>query len=167
MPQPRWRARLNTPEWLIASNESKRNKDFFPSGEETWQILSDTFQHKLSTLRLKNATRRFSFVTTKRPISGSFSPACWLLVELQVSQLKMSARLSGLLIFLHIDSRLHDVLGATGMCFVYPLDFARTRLGADIGKTASDRQFNGIFDCMKKIVKTDGVRGLYQERVNK
>lgn len=52
--------------------------------------------------------------------------------------------------------------GATGMCFVYPLDFARTRLGADIGKTASDRQFNGIFDCMKKIVKTDGVRGLYQ-----
>lgn len=52
--------------------------------------------------------------------------------------------------------------GATGMCFVYPLDFARTRLGADVGKSAAERQFNGIFDCMKKIVKADGVTGLYQ-----
>lgn len=52
--------------------------------------------------------------------------------------------------------------GATGMCFVYPLDFARTRLGADVGKSVADRQFNGIFDCMKKIVASDGVTGLYQ-----
>jgi len=52
--------------------------------------------------------------------------------------------------------------GATGMCFVYPLDFARTRLGADVGKSAAERQFNGIFDCMKKIIKADGVTGLYQ-----
>ena len=27
--------------------------------------------------------------------------------------------------------------GATSMAFVYPLDFARTRLGADVGKTAA------------------------------
>ena len=26
--------------------------------------------------------------------------------------------------------------GASSLCFVYPLDFARTRLGADIGKNA-------------------------------
>ena len=49
------------------------------------------------------------------------------------------------------------------MCFVYPLDFARTRLGADVGKSAAERQFNGIFDCMRKIVKADGPTGLYQE----
>ncbi len=29
--------------------------------------------------------------------------------------------------------------GATSMLFVYPLDFARTRLAADIGKTGADR----------------------------
>ena len=30
--------------------------------------------------------------------------------------------------------------GATSLCFVYPLDFARTRLAADVGK-ANDREF--------------------------
>ena len=52
--------------------------------------------------------------------------------------------------------------GATSLLFVYPLDFARTRLGADIGKSAAERQFNGLLDCLMKIVKTDGVSGLYQ-----
>ena len=60
-----------------------------------------------------------------------------------------------------------NIIGATGMCFVYPLDFARTRLGADVGKSVADRQFTGIFDCMKKIVASDGITGLYQEKVNK
>jgi len=52
--------------------------------------------------------------------------------------------------------------GATGLCVVYPLDFTRTRLGADIGKSAAERQFTGTVDCMKKIVKADGLTGLYQ-----
>lgn len=29
--------------------------------------------------------------------------------------------------------------GASSLCFVYPLDFARTRLAADIGKSGGDR----------------------------
>ncbi|XP_015265084.1 PREDICTED: ADP/ATP translocase 4 [Gekko japonicus] len=52
--------------------------------------------------------------------------------------------------------------GATSLCVVYPLDFARTRLGADIGKGPEERQFKGLGDCLLKIVKTDGPRGLYQ-----
>jgi solute carrier family 25 (adenine nucleotide translocator) protein 4/5/6/31 len=52
--------------------------------------------------------------------------------------------------------------GATSLCFVYPLDFARTRLAADIGKGAADRQFTGLGDCLVKIARSDGVRGLYQ-----
>jgi len=52
--------------------------------------------------------------------------------------------------------------GATSLCFVYPLDFARTRLAADIGKSGAERQFNGLGDCLKKIVKSDGVLGLYR-----
>jgi solute carrier family 25 (adenine nucleotide translocator) protein 4/5/6/31 len=52
--------------------------------------------------------------------------------------------------------------GASSMVFVYPLDFARTRLGVDMGKAAEDRQFKGLLDCAFKIFKADGVTGLYR-----
>lgn len=52
--------------------------------------------------------------------------------------------------------------GATSLCFVYPLDFARTRLAADVGKGAAQREFSGLGDCLTKIFKSDGLRGLYQ-----
>ncbi len=52
--------------------------------------------------------------------------------------------------------------GAISLVFVYPLDFARTRLGVDVGKGAADRQFNGLIDCCAKIFKTDGMAGLYK-----
>lgn len=52
--------------------------------------------------------------------------------------------------------------GATSLCFVYPLDFARTRLAADVGKVGATREFNGLGDCLVKISKSDGIKGLYQ-----
>jgi len=52
--------------------------------------------------------------------------------------------------------------GATSLCFVYPLDFARTRLAADIGKSGAAREFNGLGDCLVKIFKSDGLGGLYK-----
>ena len=52
--------------------------------------------------------------------------------------------------------------GATSLMFVYPLDFARTRLAADVGKTGAERQFNGLVDCINKVRAVDGVKGLYQ-----
>jgi solute carrier family 25 (adenine nucleotide translocator) protein 4/5/6/31 len=57
--------------------------------------------------------------------------------------------------------------GATSLCFVYPLDFARTRLAADIGKAAKgggpdSREFKGLGDCLVKILKSDGIVGLYR-----
>ena len=51
--------------------------------------------------------------------------------------------------------------GATSLCFVYPLDFARTRLAADVG-SGKEREFSGLVDCLTKIAKKDGVNGLYQ-----
>jgi len=51
--------------------------------------------------------------------------------------------------------------GATSLFFVYPLDFARTRLAADVGKKGS-REFNGLVDCLVKIGKSDGPIGLYR-----
>jgi len=52
--------------------------------------------------------------------------------------------------------------GALSLMFVYPLDFARTRLATDVGKSATDREFSGIGDCCMKIMKSDGVQGLYR-----
>lgn len=51
--------------------------------------------------------------------------------------------------------------GATSLCFVYPLDFARTRLAADVGK-GSAREFNGLGGCLSKTFKADGIGGLYR-----
>lgn len=51
--------------------------------------------------------------------------------------------------------------GASSLCIVYPLDFARTRLAADIGK-GDGRQFNGLADCLKKTFKSDGLIGMYR-----
>uniref|UniRef100_G1DG44 ADP/ATP translocase n=1 Tax=Capra hircus TaxID=9925 RepID=G1DG44_CAPHI len=51
---------------------------------------------------------------------------------------------------------------ATSLCFFYPLDFARTRLAADVGKGAAQREFTGLGNCITKIFKSDGLRGLYQ-----
>jgi solute carrier family 25 (adenine nucleotide translocator) protein 4/5/6/31 len=58
--------------------------------------------------------------------------------------------------------------GASSLCFVYPLDYARTRLAADIGKKGKQtdpgkaREFTGMGDCIKKTVKADGIGGLYR-----
>lgn len=51
--------------------------------------------------------------------------------------------------------------GASSLLFVYPLDFARTRLAADIGK-GKTREFTGLLDCVGKVYKSDGFNGLYQ-----
>lgn len=54
--------------------------------------------------------------------------------------------------------------GATSLLFVYPLDFARTRLAADVGKgkKGGEREFSGLNDCLAKIYKSDGAIGLYR-----
>jgi len=51
--------------------------------------------------------------------------------------------------------------GATSLCVVYPLDFARTRLAADVGK-GTGREFSGLGNCLVKIFKSDGILGLYR-----
>lgn len=48
--------------------------------------------------------------------------------------------------------------GAGSLLIVYPLDFARTRLASDVGKT---RQFTGLYDCFAKTIKASGVSGIY------
>lgn len=38
------------------------------------------------------------------------------------------------------------VARATSLCFVYPLEFIRTRLVADVGKSSAERVFKGLGD---------------------
>lgn len=50
--------------------------------------------------------------------------------------------------------------GAGSLVIVYPLDFARTRLAADVGR-GDKREFNGLVDCLTKTAKRGGVMSLY------
>ena len=50
--------------------------------------------------------------------------------------------------------------GAASLTITYPLEFVRVRLAMDIG-TTGHRMFNGFFDCCSKIIKVDGLVGLY------
>lgn len=55
--------------------------------------------------------------------------------------------------------------GAMSLCFVYSLDYARTRLANDAkaaGKGGGERQFNGLVDVYRKTIKSDGFVGLYR-----
>jgi len=54
--------------------------------------------------------------------------------------------------------------GALSLCFVYSLDYARTRLANDAksGSKGGERQFNGLVDVYRKTLKTDGIAGLYR-----
>jgi solute carrier family 25 (adenine nucleotide translocator) protein 4/5/6/31 len=54
--------------------------------------------------------------------------------------------------------------GAMSLCFVYSLDYARTRLANDAkaGAKGGERQFNGLIDVYAKTLKSDGFVGLYR-----
>jgi len=57
------------------------------------------------------------------------------------------------------------VAGALSLCFVYSLDYARTRLANDVKSTkkgGGDRKYNGLVDVYRKTLATDGIGGLYR-----
>jgi len=58
---------------------------------------------------------------------------------------------------------LGSIAGATGATAVYPIDLVKTRMqnqrtGSFLGEVA----YKNSFDCFKKVVKFEGVRGLYR-----
>merc|ERR1719495_2341898 len=56
------------------------------------------------------------------------------------------------------------VAGALSLCFVYSLDFARTKLANDTkaSKKGGAREYNGLIDVYRKTLKSDGIQGLYR-----
>jgi len=61
--------------------------------------------------------------------------------------------------FFMINMASGGLAGAGSLCIVYPLDYARTRLAADVG--GGKQQFSGLADCLKKTVANGGVGSLY------
>ncbi len=57
-----------------------------------------------------------------------------------------------------------SLAGAMSLFFVYPLDYATTRLNADIVQSnkGGTRQYSGVQDLITKTIATDGIAGLYQ-----
>lgn len=52
--------------------------------------------------------------------------------------------------------------GSLSLCFVYSLDYVRTRLANDSKSKDGTRQYNGLIDCYKQTLKSDGIQGLYR-----
>merc|ERR1712121_604442 len=52
--------------------------------------------------------------------------------------------------------------GAMSLCFVYSLDYARTRLANDNKAKGGERQYNGLIDVYRKTLASDGIQGLYR-----
>merc|ERR1712224_271401 len=52
--------------------------------------------------------------------------------------------------------------GSLSLLFVYSLDYCRTRLANDAKSKDGTRQFNGLIDCYKKTIASDGIAGLYR-----
>jgi len=63
--------------------------------------------------------------------------------------------------FFAVNMASGGLAGAGSLLIVYPLDFARTRLAADVG-TNKDREFTGLVDCISKTAKAGGVGALYK-----
>lgn len=56
------------------------------------------------------------------------------------------------------------IAGGVSLCFVYHLDYARTRLTNDSkgAKKGGEKQFNGLIDVYKQTFAKDGMQGLYR-----
>jgi len=54
------------------------------------------------------------------------------------------------------------IAGAMSLCFVYSLDYARTRLANDLKGKDGTRQYSGLVDCLGKTFKAEGIAGLYR-----
>lgn len=51
--------------------------------------------------------------------------------------------------------------GGASIIVVYPLDYVRTKMAADLGKKPEQREFRGFTDCVKKVAQKGGVASFY------
>lgn len=51
---------------------------------------------------------------------------------------------------------------AVGATAVYPIDLVKTRLQNQRGSIAGEIMYKNSFDCFTKVIRAEGVRGLYR-----
>ncbi|KAG5184853.1 mitochondrial ADP/ATP translocator [Tribonema minus] len=51
--------------------------------------------------------------------------------------------------------------GAASLVVLYPFDFARTRVGVDVG-VGAQRLYAGSVDCLRRVVRAEGWRGVFR-----
>lgn len=51
--------------------------------------------------------------------------------------------------------------GGLSLCFIFPLDFIRIRLSANVMENCESKRYKGIFDVFKRIYTKEGIRGFY------
>jgi len=52
------------------------------------------------------------------------------------------------------------ITGGIEICITFPTEYVKTQLQLD--EKAGKRQYEGIVDCVKKTVRSNGVSGLYR-----
>jgi hypothetical protein len=52
--------------------------------------------------------------------------------------------------------------GIIAQLFVLPLDFARTRLSADVTEIGKTKLYKGAIDCIRQSIKNDGFLSVYK-----
>ena len=53
-------------------------------------------------------------------------------------------------------------ISAAGAATVYPIDLVKTRLQNQVTTIADEVLYKNSFDCFKKVLKFEGIRGLYR-----
>ena len=53
------------------------------------------------------------------------------------------------------------IAGGASILIVYPLDYIRTKMAADLGKKPEQREFTGFSDCAKKVHRKGGLASFY------
>ena len=51
--------------------------------------------------------------------------------------------------------------GATSTTILYPVEFVRTRLALDVGRSAQERYYRGTWDVLRRIFQAEGIFGFY------
>lgn len=51
--------------------------------------------------------------------------------------------------------------GGSSILVVYPLDYIKTRMATDLGKSLNEREFTGFTDCIKTIYRRGGLSSFY------
>ena len=54
------------------------------------------------------------------------------------------------------------ITGGIEICITFPTEYVKTQLQLDEKSGTTAKKYDGIVDCVKKTVKTNGVRGLYR-----